>query len=152
MVRGETFRVKIIPRNIAKRLGNARRRLRPRIKDMVRDLGTFGVITMRELVPVKTGRLRSSIRVLAKTTGSGIDLRSSVKIGSTLPYAASQDIGSKASQGRFVPDLGRRITTGTHPGVPATNFSEKTMVRILAKAEAEVNKLVNKWKVDIRRS
>jgi len=148
----DAFRVKIIPRNITRRLGKARNQLRPRIQAMVLDLGNFGVVTMRSLVPVKTGRLRASVTMLSKSSGSGIDLRSSVKIGSNLPYAAAQDLGAKASEGRFVPVLGRRITTGTHPGFPGTGFSAETQRRILAKADIAIEKMFKQWKQDIRRS
>ncbi len=150
MVR-QTFKVKITPRNIQKSLGRARKQLRPHVQRMVKELAEFGVSTMRANVPVRTGRLRTSIRILSRSSSGGFDLRSTIFIGSNVPYAAAQDTGAKPSSGRYVPDLGRRVSSGRHPGFKGRNFSAITQRAILDKSNLAVDKLVARLKRDVRR-
>ncbi len=147
----QAFRVRITPRDIRKSLGRARKQLRPHVQKMVKELADFGVSTMRANVPVRTGRLRTSIRILSRSSSGGFDLRSSIFIGSILPYAAAQDIGAKPSSGRYVPDLGRRISSGRHPGFKGRNFSAITQRALLDKSRVAIDKLVAKLKRDVRR-
>ena len=147
-----TVKVTIIPRDIGRRLGRARAAMRPSVRVAIDNLGKFGVSTMKSLVPVRTGKLRQSIRIFNKTTSLGADLRANVSIGSLLPYAAAQDTGAKSSPGRYVPVLGRRITTGRHPGIKGTNFTQKTQQALLGRANIEVDRMIAKWKSIVRRA
>ena len=146
------FKVTIVPKNISAQLGMARRRLRPRVRQLVTELANFGVTTMKTLVPIRSGRLRDSIKVMGKSAGGGFDLRSTVFIGSNLPYAAAQDTGSRPSSGRYVPVLGRRIQSGRHPGIKGRDFSRETTRRILEKSTSATQRMISRWRGDLRRS
>ena len=110
------------------------------------EVAAFAQKTMKALVPVRTGRLRNSIMIFSKTTrGGATDLRSTIRVGSRLSYAGFVDKGTKSSSGRFVPALGRRIHTGTHPGVRPRNFVEKTKVKTDKFVNKSIRKVFKKW-------
>lgn len=111
-------------------------------------IGKQSITILKRHTPVSTGRLRNSMQVLSKNNASGIDLRSGIKIGSTLPYATWVDQGTKASPGRYVPVLGRRVTTGTHPGVRPRHYVEAAIPNI----EERTRMLLERYEKDWRRS
>jgi len=74
---------------------------------------------MVQVVPVKTGTLRDSI----KKSVTGMQ----GKVETTAGYGLYVDEGTKPSPGRYVPAIRKRIKTGTHPGTPAQQFRRKTL-------------------------
>jgi len=109
------------------------------------------VTILKKYTPVSTGKLRNSMRSLSKTpAGQGIDLRSGIKIGSMLPYANYVDQGTNSSQGRYVPVLGRRITTGTHPGVRARNYVQAAIPKIEERTRMILERFEKDWRKGLR--
>jgi hypothetical protein len=100
--------------------------------------------------PVRTGRLRNSMTTLLKTPSKGIDLRSGLKIGSRLPYGKFVDQGTKRSSGRYVPVLGRRVKTGSHPGVRARNFVQASKPIIEEKSKMILEQFMKEWRSKLR--
>jgi len=119
----------ISPKNIAANFMAQWRFISNEEKGLFIKLGKMGEKKMKQLVPVKTGRLRNSVRAQIKQTGSGgVDGRSSIIIGSTgVPYARYQNDGTRPSFGRYIPRLGKRSkTVGMHPGFQGHHFIEET--------------------------
>ncbi len=119
------------PRNLGIKLSNFDRKVRKHYRRFVESTVEFTKLTMKDLVPVNTGRLRESIIVIQKNIADGgTDLRSNAIVGSLLRYASFVDKGTKPSSGRYVPFLGRRLTTGIHPGTPPAGFIQGTKDRV----------------------
>ncbi len=91
------------------------------------------------LTPVRTGRLRGSY-AFGRILSTPRTLQARVK--PDVDYAGFVHFGTRASGGRFVPALGKRLINpahpsfGTHPGIKANPFLKKGFER----AEAQVNK------------
>lgn len=119
---------------------------RQELDKFTRKMAITGLRIMKKHTPVRTGRLRNSVKIFAQETKGGqIDLRSRIGIGSVLPYFSYVDKGTKQSDGRYVPVLGRRISTGLHPGVRARNFVDKANKEISMKIPNEFEKYLKKW-------
>jgi hypothetical protein len=113
-------------------------------------VGIESVKILKLHTPIRTGLLRRSMGVLNKQPGKGLDLRSGLKIGSPLQYGSFVDQGTKSSSGRFVPILGRRVTTGTHPGVRPRNFVQAARVPIEEKARMILEEYEKEWRKSLR--
>ncbi len=93
-----------------------------------------GITTMKKNMPSHTGEMKNSTKVKSRTrAGGGLDQRANIIIGPTVNYAEYVDKGTNPSAGRYVPELGRRVNTGMHPGIKATNFSVKTAQEMTSK-------------------
>ena len=112
----------------------------------------FGIKTLKKYTPVKSGRLRNSITTIEKkkTSSGNIDMRSGITIGSRLPYGNFVDKGTKSSTGRYVPVLGRRISTGTHPGVRARNFTAVANKKIQSEGNRMFDQFGRNWRRSLR--
>lgn len=148
MSKGE-FRIsmKFRPRDIVQRISALQRRSKGEARKFVDEIEDRAVTIYKSVVPVRTGKMKASVKVLEKQTKSGgIDLRSNVKVGPTVPYAEFVDKGAKPSPGAFVPLLGVRVKTGTHPGQRAQNFNEEAKNKFDQQAFSMSKKLTNKLK------
>ena len=146
------LQVKIKPRNIGLKLSSMERRTKRRYREFVETIIKFTEVTMKSLVPVRTGTLRDSIRTISKQIqDGGIDLRSNSFVGTTLRYAGFVDTGTRPSSGRFVPALGRRVQTGTHPGTPASNFIQRTKEQVDARLQFKGQSFLNRMTQDFQR-
>ncbi len=91
------------------------------------------------LTPVRTGRLRGSFS-FGRILSTPRTLQARVK--PDVNYAGFIHFGTRASGGRFVPALGKRLINpahpsfGTHPGIKANPFLKKGFER----AEAQINR------------
>ena len=97
---------------------------------------------VKRKIPIRTGRTRRSItarRELNVNTTSG-----RIIISSRSGVLKFLDKGTKPSPGRFIPILGRRIRTGTHPGIRGLN--------IIANAKKDIENLSKKSIKDMKRA
>lgn len=144
-----TFNIR--PKNVVNQLVQWRRIAGPEVFNRAMDkVGQEGVRILKLHTPIKTGLLRRSMGILNKQPGKGLDLRSSIKIGSHLDYGRFVDEGTKPSSGRFVPVLGRRIRTGTHPGVRPRNFVQRATTPIEEKARMLLEQYEKAWREKLR--
>ncbi len=146
------LQVKIKPRNIGLKLSSMERTTKRRYREFVETIIKLTEVTMKGLVPVRTGTLRDSIRTISKQIQEGgVDLRSNSFVGTTLRYAGFVDKGTKPSRGVFVPFLGRRIQTGVHPGTPASNFIQRTKEVIDMELGFKGQNFLNRMRSDFNR-
>ena len=144
-----SFRIR--PNNLSDQLRRWRQVTTPAHFNRAMDkIGREGVRILKQHTPVRTGRLRNSIRILKKTPAKGIDLRTGIQIGSTLQYGRYVDQGTKASTGRYVPVLGRKITTGVHPGIRARNFVQAARIPIEERARMIIEEFQKDWRKSLR--
>lgn len=111
------------------------------------NLMEFAAAEMRKRAPVRTGHLRDSIgRQSARITKSGhIDRRSTILVGPSAYYSGWVVFGAKASQGRYVPSLGQRISSGRHPGQKPNNFIQRSLGPISMFAKNMGLKNYSRW-------
>jgi len=144
-----SFRIR--PNNITNQLRLWRTVAAPAHFNRAMDkIGREGVRILKTHTPIRTGRLRNSIRILNKIPAKGVDLRSGILIGSRLQYGRYVDQGTKASTGRFVPVLGRRVSTGVHPGIRARNFVQAARVPIEERARMILEDFQKDWGKSLR--
>ena len=151
---GRRAQVIISPKNFVKIISTLfSKNYGPKYEMFITKVANDTVKTMKEHVPIRTGRLRDSIRVsVRRTQGGNVDKRATVQVGPTVGYARFVDRGTASSPGRFVPELGRRITTGRHPGIPASGFTEKTANDMNDKMPGIFQKsLLRPWRRDWKR-
>jgi HK97 gp10 family phage protein len=97
----------------------------------------FAERRMKENAPVRTGKLRDSIRILSyQKKQAGDQQIITASIGPTAPYADFVETGTKSSPGRFIywpghgnPPFGvrrKKEPRGRHPGTPKQPFVQKT--------------------------
>jgi len=148
---GKFLSFRIRPNNITDQLRIWRQVSTPaHFNRAMNNIGRESVKILKQHTPVRTGRLRNSIRILNKTPGKGIDLRSGILIGSNLQYGRYIDQGTKASTGRYVPVLGRRVSTGVHPGIRARNFVQAARVPIEERARMIIEEFQKDWRKSLR--
>ena len=93
------------------------------IRACLEEAGAIVKQEMEANAPVRTGALRSSIRVFVEGN--------SVSITPTVPYAIYVNEGTRPSPGRYVPAIGKRLVNptlpsfGMHPGVMGQHFVER---------------------------
>lgn len=146
------LQLKIKPRNLGIKLGAMTNKTRKNYRELVETVVKFTEVTMKGLVPVSTGRLRDSIHTISNSIqAGGINLRSNSFVGSTLKYAGFVDKGTQPSSGRFVPVLGRRVQTGTHPGTPASNFIQRTKEQVDMKLQFKGQSFLSRMRKDFGR-
>lgn len=141
-----TFRMN--PSNAVAKLANWRSLVsKNEFKTAIDKIERDGIRILKSKTPVRTGRLRNSMTTIKKSSvsGGGLDLRTGVVIGSRLPYANYVDKGVKESSGRYVPALGRRITTGIHPGFRARNFVSAAKPLIEENMKKTLEKFTTEW-------
>lgn len=116
-------------------LGRLVSRLR---RSVLQEVAQTAVRIMKEEAPVRTGRLRASIRAEIEDTEA--------RIGPTVDYAKYVICWTRPSPGRYVPAIGKRLVNprffhaksgkvlmrdiGMHPGTPANPFVEKTCEKL----------------------
>ena len=129
--------ITISPRDFRKRMMKILNHDYPKFYDkFVKEIGNEAVRIMKTHTPIRTGAMRNSVKLNSKKTKRGrASLKANFTVGPTMFYSRFVDKGTKASTGRFVPQLGRRISMGTHPGVAARNFTESTARDIIPKIE-----------------
>jgi len=94
------------------------------------EMATHGFHFMQSIAPYRTGRLKSSIQVKVG------DMEATV--GPTVDYAPYLEYGTRASPGRYVPAIGKRLVNpahpsfGMHPGIKPQPFVEPTRVEMEA--------------------
>ena len=94
------------------------------------EMGAHGFHFMRGIAPRRTGRLVESIQ----TEGS----ESRMVVGPTVHYAPFVEYGTRASPGRYVPAIGKRLVDaslpyfGWHPGIEGQHFVDKTREEMIA--------------------
>jgi hypothetical protein len=141
-----TFRMS--PSNAVEKLAQWRSLVsKSEFKKAINKIERDGIKILKSKTPVRTGRLRNSMTTIKKDSisGGGIDLRSGIVIGSRLPYANYVDQGVKQSSGRYVPALGRRITTGIHPGFRPRNFVSAAKPLIDESMKRTLEKFTSDW-------
>lgn len=133
--------VLIKPQGLRERIQRAQLQLK-RVPDNYLNIMSKIIKTqMKIIVPVRTGALRDSIKIIKKTkTGSGLDRRANIIIAPTVPYASAVDQGARKSPGMFVPRLGVRIKQGIHPGQVGQHYIQRTVNLVEADAEREFNR------------
>lgn len=93
------------------------------IRASLEEAGTIVKQEMEATAPVRTGALRSSIRVFVEGN--------SVSVMPTVPYAIYVNEGTRPSPGRYVPTIGKRLVNpalpsfGMHPGIRGQHFVER---------------------------
>ena len=103
---------------------------------------------VKRSAPIRTGRLRDSFKSNKKIRKS--PLVGTIEVFSNLPYARFVDEGTKASPGRYVPEIDRRLTIsriGIHPGIRATNFlknSQEKVVTISSRIHLKLQKSIDR--------
>ena len=157
--KGKGLQITISPKDFRKRMMKILNVDYARFYDrFVDEISEEGVRIMKTHVPVRTGAMRDSISVNKKQKkGGGADRRANVDIGPNVPYAGFVNTGTGPSSGRYVPELGRRVLNGTHPGIAGRNFIAKTAQDLKPKidkfyAKFEINPLKKRWKASIRPS
>jgi hypothetical protein len=152
------FRVELTPRDIKSHLTKFQTNIpRRELDTFMRRIAKETEITMKKKVPVRSGKLRNSIKTITRDTKSGqVDLRSKIQVGTRLPYARYIDQGTKSSPGRYVPFLGRRLVVnrpgfGLHPGVRGRNFLRDTKREMDGKSRDMINDFVKSWGEKLRR-
>ncbi len=149
--RSRFFVLKVNPRDFAARLTRTRAVYDSRSRETIDKVANFTVKVMKSFTPVRTGRLRDSIQVQKKRTTKGAtDLRHSIEVGSPLHYFTFIDRGTKSSPGRFVPFIGKKLTTirpgfGFHPGVQAQHIIDKTQAKVRELTDVELTKMLRSW-------
>lgn len=137
------IRVSVIikPQGLRQRVARAENQLR-RVPDNYLLLESKIIkTTMKILVPVRTGALRNSIRVIKKVkAGSGLDRRANIIIAPTVEYASAVDQGARKSPGMFVPRLGVRVKHGFHPGQVAQHYIQRTVDMVEADIQTNFNR------------
>jgi len=149
---GRFFVLKVNPRNFLGEIQATKNIYDTEMRDAIDKVANFTVKTMKSLVPVRTGRLRESIRVQKKTNSKNItNLKHTVEVGSPLNYFRFLDRGTNQSPGRFVPFLGKKLITlrpgfGFHPGIKAMNITEKTKNMVENSTGVTLEKMLRSWK------
>ena len=112
------------------------------MKTMSNALQRFAIKTMKAEVPVRTGKLRQSIKTIIKTDiGYGGDSPRSVReIGATARYSGYVTRGTSSSPGAFIPRLGKRGIRGFRPGTPANNFVARTRLIVTSNMSVRLRK------------
>lgn len=125
---GRKGAVTISPRDFRRRMVRLLRSDYPKLYDrFVNEISEEAVRIMKTLVPVRSGRLRDSVMIRKKSKkGGGADRRANIEIGPTVFYGRYVDQGTQPSSGRYVPELGRRLTSGMHPGIKGRFFTDAT--------------------------
>jgi hypothetical protein len=106
------------------------------IKRIIKEAG-YGVESiMKKKVPVKSGRLKSSIATEIQNAGFTVIIAPHTK------YAQAINYGLPPSPGRYVPAIGKRLIPsgrGMWPGFKGRRYIEKTK----AQMEGVINKLTD---------
>ena len=102
-----------------------------------RGLEEAGALVKSEIesrASVRTGALRSSVVVDVEGNAA--------KVGPTATYSPYVEFGTRASPGRYVPAIERRLVNptlphfGMHPGIRATHFVEQSALASEPQIEA----------------
>lgn len=145
------FSISFSPKDIVRRIGLWKEYPRKNINAVMSRIQDDAIQEMRANVPIGTGKLQRSIKSLSRTTATGnFDLRASFAVGSPLAYTKYLDAGTKASPGRYVPVLGRRITTGMHPGIRALNFMQSTKNAMEPRINNIMEDFMKKWQGNMK--
>ena len=145
------FSTSFTPKDIIRRIGNWKDYPRKNINTVMSKIEREAIQELRSNVPKGTGKLQRSIKSLSRTTATGnFDLRSAFIIGSPLSYTKYLDAGTKPSPGRYVPVLGRRITTGMHPGTRALNFMQSTKNHMEPRINNLMEDFMKKWRDNLK--
>ena len=106
------------------------------------DIATFTVSTMKSEVPVRTGRLRSSIKV-RKRYNSITSRKSKVTrvIAPDTRYLKFVLRGTGPSPKMFHPVIMKRINRGFHPGTPKNQFVDRTQSKVATRINETKGKL-----------
>jgi len=120
-------------------------KMKREIDDFASEIAVGGRRAVKKHVPVRTGRLRESIKsgVVSRVSGSAIPEKV-VVIYSDSSYWHHVVFGTEPSHGRYVPAIGKRLVTGVrvlasgfiqtgmdigiHPGIRPNRFFEKGFV------------------------
>lgn len=90
-------------------------------QNIVRRAGLRAVEVMKRLSSHKTGRLRNSIQLKIEPLNA--------RVGPTVGYATYLEHGTRASPGRYVKAIGKRLVNpprGMHPGIKPHPFVKPT--------------------------
>lgn len=104
----------------------------------------------KDRIPVRTGKTRRSItsrRKLNSTKFTG-----EIILSSRSPVVKFLDKGTKPSPGRYIPVLGRRIKTGSHPGIRGLNIIEGARQDIEFRARTTVKEMKEQFRKSVRES
>lgn len=125
-------------------------RFRKVIKDFQRELNTsYKNIEKKSLDIIKNETPKRSGNTSRAWTSkrSGSKLQVVITLSNPLPQARFLNTGTKASPGRYVPQLGRRLVTqrrGFHPGIKGTNYVSRAENRIKDRITDELNNIKTK--------
>ena len=149
---GKFFVLKIDPKDFATRFQKVKNNYSDQSRTLMEKSADFAAKVFKESVPVRTGRLRNSIRVMKKTSSRGFaDLRYGIEIGTPLNYYRFIDQGTRASPGRYVPFLGKRLIAeqggfGFHPGIKAQNITTSVQARVERDIGVNLEKTLRSWR------
>jgi HK97 gp10 family phage protein len=114
------------------------------IDKVILDAAQIVVRRMRELAPVRTGFLRTSITVQREGN--------KISVGPTAPYASYVALGTRPSPGRYVPAIKKRLVNpghpsfGMHPGIAPNPFVERTFrevsQHVVDRVDEEIRRIV----------
>jgi len=107
-------------------------------RKFLRRVGEAGVETARQECPVRTGRLRDSIRyTISLVHPPTVTIEATaMKPDKGIRYGIFVERGTAPSPGRYVPAIGKRLVrpsrrnprVGEHPGTPANPFMFRTLL------------------------
>ena len=108
--------------------------LKEAIRRGLEEAGALAKSEIESRAPVRTGALRSS--VVVDVEGN------TATVGPAATYAPYVEFGTRASPGRYVPAIGKRLVNpslphfGMHPGIRATHFVEQSALASEPQIEA----------------
>ena len=112
-------------------INNAKNSINKQLPGIGRSMTMVITKAVKEEVPVRTGRLKNSIKVLERSTNLMGDVgKLSRVVGPIARYTNYVIKGTAPSIGRFVPQFNARISRGFHPGTPANNFVDRARIRV----------------------
>ena len=135
------IRVTFTPKNPGVNFKKILPKYRQKWKKRMFDFRNSAKKALQIRIPVRTGRTRSSIQ--ARTKLNNQNMSGTITVGSDSPVLKFLDKGTRPSPGRYLPLLGRRVTTGIHLGIRALN--------IISQAKHDIDNLSKTVVKDLKR-
>ena len=131
-------------KQIPKAINGASKAMAKLTKSWTNDIADFTVTTMKQEVPVRTGRLRDSIKI-RKRYNSITSTKSKVtrEVAPDTRYLKFVLRGTGRSPKMFHPVLEKRINRGFHPGTPKNQFIDRTRSKVATEMQKRKGKLKN---------
>jgi len=125
--RNTNYRVIITPPRPDLRFSTVIREFEKDIREAYKRLEDRSRDIIRAETPKVTGATANAWNSSRSVDGN---LKATITLNNPNPQAQRLNIGTKPSRGRYVPELGRRITTGEHPGTKGTQYIQKATNQI----------------------